>query len=198
LSAFKGEYPTNEEIAETAAHIELDVLGLPGGKQDHYATALGGTHSLLFKNDYVIPHRIAARREMISSLCLFFTGYSRDAREILISQNQTGLDFIKESAHDALGFWERGDVFRFGELMHEHWVAKQTRAVGMSNEHINELYKTALDNGAIGGKLVGAGGGGFLLFVTRDREKLVKAMAEAGLKETKFEISWPGTSIIGD
>lgn len=93
---------------------------------------------------------------------------------------------------------EKGETRRFGELMHEHWTCKKKRSTGMSNNRIDELYDVAMKNGAVGGKLVGAGGGGFLMFYTEEKSKLREAMHKADAKEMRFKFDFSGTSLIGD
>ena len=144
--------------------------------------------------------------DLEDNLLLFFTGISRSASAILSDQNSKlkaresemidSLHIIKD-----LGFRSRdallaGDTKLFGELMHEHWQHKKIRTQGISSDFINDTYEKALANGAIGGKIVGAGGGGFFLFYARDRNQLRHAMREAGLKEMRFGFDFEGTKVI--
>jgi D-glycero-alpha-D-manno-heptose-7-phosphate kinase len=138
---------------------------------------------------------------------LFFTGYSRSASEILKDQKTRteGLDAAmienlhrtKELGHRSLACLEAGDTAGFAAIMHEHWLGKRARSAGMSNERINEWYDLAMENGALGGKLIGAGGGGFLMFYAEDRARLRKAMRGAGLQEVRFQFDFEGTKIVG-
>ena len=103
---------------------------------------------------------------------------------------------MKELGYRSLDALESGDAFKFGKLMHEHWENKKLRSGGMSNSKIDEWYQLAMNNGAVGGKLVGAGGGGFLMFMAKDRNQLRKAMAGAGLEEVRFKFDFEGTKIM--
>jgi D-glycero-alpha-D-manno-heptose-7-phosphate kinase len=139
-------------------------------------------------------------------LLLFFTGYSRSAGSILKDQNVrtkesdgdmlANLHFVKELGYRSKTLLEGGRTRAFGELMHEHWEHKKRRSGGMSNAKIDEWYELGMANGAAGGKLVGAGGGGFLLFYANDRYKLRQAMAKAGLEEVRFRFDFEGTKVI--
>jgi len=199
------------ELAELACKIELEKLGEPIGKQDQYIAALGGITSFTFNSDgsvRVEPLQISTEtlHQLEDNLLLFFTGISRSASTILSDQNNKSqlndrgmidnLHFIKE-----LGFRSRdallaGDTKLFGELMHEHWEHKKSRSEGMSNSFINEAYEIAMSNGAIGGKLVGAGGGGFLMFFAKDKNRLRAAMRELNLEEVRFQFDFEGTKVI--
>jgi D-glycero-alpha-D-manno-heptose-7-phosphate kinase len=180
-----------EELAELACHIEIDRLGEPIGKQDQYIAAVGGVTCFTFhKDDAVtaVPLGIGMNTmfDLEDNLLLFFTGFSRSASGILKDQQV-------RSKKDAL---ESGDTFRFGELMHEHWEHKKRRSGGMSNPKIDAWYELGMKNGAIGGKLVGAGGGGFLMFLAHDRNKLRHAMAAAGLEEVRFRFDFEGAKVV--
>jgi len=144
--------------------------------------------------------------DLEDNLLLFFTGFSRNAGSILKDQNTRtkesddemlkNLHYVKELGHRSKDALEKGDAREFGILMHEHWEHKKRRSGGMSNPRIDEWYELARRNGAVGGKLVGAGGGGFLMFYADDRNKLRHAMAHAGLEEVRFRFDFEGTKII--
>jgi len=200
-----------EELAELACHVEIDRLGEPIGKQDQYAAALGGVTCFTFhKNNEVTatPLSISMKTmfELEDNLLLFFTGFSRSASSILKDQNIrtlhsdseiiNNLNFIKNLGYKSKKVLEIGDTNSFGEIMNEHWEYKKSRSVGMSNSLIDEWYKIAMNNGAIGGKLVGAGGGGFLLFMANDRDKLRSAMTKIGLEEVRFKFDFEGTKVV--
>lgn len=200
-----------QELAELACHIEIDRLGEPIGKQDQYIAAVGGVTCFTFhKDDKVtaIPLNINMNTmfDLEDNLLLFFTGFSRSAGDILKdqkvrSQNNDGamlnnLHYVKELGHRSKIALEQGNTHLFGELMHEHWEHKKQRSGGMSNPKIDEWYDLARKNGAIGGKLVGAGGGGFLMFMAHDRKKLQQAMAAAGLEEVRFRFDFEGAKIV--
>jgi D-glycero-alpha-D-manno-heptose-7-phosphate kinase len=200
-----------EELAELACQIEIDLLGEPIGKQDQYIAAIGGITCFTFHQD----DKVSATPLVISmdtmfdledNLILFFTGVSRSAGSILKdqqirSQNNeddmlSNLNYIKKLGFRSKGALESGNTVLFGELMHEHWEHKKRRSVGMSNPQIDEWYDLAMKNGAIGGKLVGAGGGGFLMFVAQDRNKLRHTMAVEGLEEVRFRFDFEGTKVV--
>ena len=199
------------ELAELACHIEIDRLGEPVGKQDQYIAAYGGITCFAFnRDDTVASSPLAASIETMfdleDNLLLFFTGFSRSAGSILKDQNTRtqqsddemlkNLHYVKELGHRSREALETGNVVRFGELMHEHWLNKKRRSGGMSNAQIDAWYELAMKNGAVGGKLVGAGGGGFLLFYADDRSKLRHAMRRAGLEEVRFRFDFEGTKIV--
>lgn len=208
LYAHQRNHVDSETLAELACHVEIDLLGEPIGKQDQYAAAFGGVSCFEFStegNVNVVPLQISqeALYELEDSLMLFFTGFSRSARNILIDQKRKSqqndsemmenLHFVKKLGLESKAALEAGDVKLFGEHMHEHWVRKRARSVGMSNPKIDEWYSLALENGAIGGKLVGAGGGGFLMFMAEDKSRLRRAMHAVGLEELRFRFEFEGT-----
>ncbi|MEK9702457.1 MAG: galactokinase [Deltaproteobacteria bacterium] len=199
------------ELAELACHIEIERLQEPIGKQDQYIAAYGGITSFVFqKNGQVIaqPLQVSMQTlfELEDQLLLFFTGFSRSAGSILKDQNTrskqsdqemlNNLHYVKELGYRSKEALESGNTQHFGELMHEHWEHKKRRSGGMSNSQIDQWYQLALQNGAIGGKLVGAGGGGFLMFLAEDRTRLRKVMSQAGLEEVRFRFDFEGTKII--
>lgn len=200
-----------EKLAALACHIEIDRLGEPVGKQDQYIAAMGGITSFRFNsNDTVdvIPLNITKEtlNDLEDNLLLFFTGYSRSASNILKDQDDKSkasqslmldnLHYTKELGVRSRDALESNDCYKFGELMHEHWLHKKSRSTGMSNDKINEWYDCALRNGAVGGKLVGAGGGGFLMFYASDKFKLRSAMLACGLQELRFQFDFEGTKVV--
>ena len=200
-----------EELAELACHIEIDLLGEPIGKQDQYIAAIGGITCFTFHQDdkvSAIPLVISMDTmfDLEDNLILFFTGVSRSAGSILKeqqirSQNNEAdmlknLHFVKELGYRSKEALESGDMILFGELMNEHWEHKKLRSGGMSNPQIDDWYDLAMKNGAVGGKLVGAGGGGFLMFYASDREKLRKKMLQNRLEEVRFNFDFQGTQIV--
>ena len=199
------------ELAELACHIEIDRLGEPIGKQDQYIAAYGGLTCFTFNtDDSVVAKPLAVGMDTLfdleDNLLLFFTGYSRSAGSILKDQKTrtqkndddmlNNLHFVKELGYRSQKALEAGNVSLFGELMHEHWEHKKRRSGGMSNPQIDEWYGLGMKNGAVGGKLVGAGGGGFLMFYASDRNKLRHAMARAGLEEVRFRFDFEGTKVV--
>src|ERR1043165_4863480 len=202
LHAYRRNIVPNAEIAAQACDIEINRLREPVGKQDQYIAALGGITCFNFHPDGRVeawPARVAqeTRYNLEDNLLLFFTGYSRSAGSILKDQNDkskqddrvmlANLHQTKEIGYASQRALESGDLREFARLMDEHWQRKKARSGGMSNPKINEWYDLARANGALGGKLIGAGGGGFLMFYAEeDKSKLRHAMRQAGLKEVRF------------
>ena len=199
------------ELAEQACDIELNKLGEPIGKQDQYIAAVGGITAFTFHKDGRVEYRPARISEetlfnLEDNLLLFFTGYSRSASAILKDQNekskandQSMLDnmhFTKELGYKSLECLETGNLDEFARLMDIHWQRKKARSAGMSNAVINDWYDHAMANGALGGKLIGAGGGGFLMFYAGDKKKLRHAMREKGLQEVRFRFDFEGTKVV--
>jgi D-glycero-alpha-D-manno-heptose-7-phosphate kinase len=195
------------ELAEAACEIEMDVLGEPVGKQDPYVAAHGGICRYTFKPDghvEVEPLELPpqALRGLRDRLLLFYTGEARTASRILADQDRRSkagdqamtenLDRIKELGHRVCELLEACDLEGYAELMHEHWQHKRSRSPGMSDERIDRLYEIARSNGAIGGKLVGAGGGGFLLVYSRRPEDTRQAMAAEMAAELPFDFEFGG------
>ena len=200
-----------QELAELACDLEINRLGEPIGKQDQYIAAYGGVTCFTFNPDDTVdarPLRLTtdALHDLEDNLLLFFTGYSRRASAILQDQQTrteqsdaeivNHLHYVKDLGLRSQQALERGDMTLFGELMHEHWEHKKRRFGGMSSSDINEWYELARAHGAIGGKLVGAGGGGFLLFYSEDHRRLREAMFRAGLPEVRFRFDFEGTKML--
>jgi D-glycero-alpha-D-manno-heptose-7-phosphate kinase len=198
------------ELAELACHIEIDRLGEPIGKQDQYIAAVGGVTCFTFHRDDSVsaaPLSISMDTmfDLEDNLLLFFTGISRSAGSILKDQNTrtkqsdgdmlANLHYVKDLGYRSKQALEKGNTRLFGELMHEHWEHKKRRSGHMSNSKIDEWYELGMKNGAVGGKLVGAGGGGFLMFFAEDRNRLRRAMAHACLEEVRFRFDFEGTKV---
>jgi D-glycero-alpha-D-manno-heptose-7-phosphate kinase len=211
LHTMNKNYITRQELAEQACHIELNLLGEPIGKQDQYIASFGGITSFHFRPDdgvEVVPLRLDPEtlHNLEDNLMLFFTGVTRSASEILRDQDSRSkqndremlenLHFIKQIGCETKAAFERGDLRRFAELMHVHWEHKKRRSRGMSNPDIDECYELARRNGALGGKLIGAGGGGFLMFYTEDKTRLRRTMCEAGLREVRVRFDFQGTTVV--
>jgi D-glycero-alpha-D-manno-heptose-7-phosphate kinase len=194
-------------LAEAACEIEIDVLGEPVGKQDPYVSAHGGVCAYTIAPDgqvAVEPLELdgVTLRRLRDHLLLFYTGDARSAAAVLADQDrrsQEGDQAMLENLHltKELGLRSRdllvsGDLEAYGELMHEHWENKRRRSQGMANERIDQLYTLARRSGAIGGKLVGAGGGGFLLVYARRPEDTRQAMAAAQASELPFDFEFSG------
>jgi D-glycero-alpha-D-manno-heptose-7-phosphate kinase len=198
---------TPGDLAEAACHIEIDVLKEPVGKQDQYAAAHGGISSYTFNRDGTVdvePLELSPEtiRELRDRLLLFFTGASRSASAVLSDQVNRSVAGDKEmlaNLHQTkkMGYLSRdllvkGDLAAYAELMHEHWELKRKRSPGMANERIDNLYSLARSNGALGGKLVGAGGGGFLLVYSLHPEDTRQAMSQVGAQELTFDFEYGG------
>jgi D-glycero-alpha-D-manno-heptose-7-phosphate kinase len=200
-----------QELAELACHLEIDRLREPIGKQDQYIAAYGGLTCFNFHKD----NRVTVEPLLVSmdtmfdledNLLLFFTGFSRSAAGILEDQQArclssdeamlSNLHYVKELGHRSRAALESGNLVKFGEIMHEHWEHKKRRSGRTSNAQIDDWYALARRSGAVGGKLVGAGGGGFLMFYATDRNLLRHAMANAGLEEVRFKFDFEGTKVI--
>lgn len=199
------------ELAEEACHVEIDLLKESVGKQDQYIAAFGGVTGFQFlPNDHVEVRPLKVDTETLynleDNLLLFFTGYSRSASAILKDQDDRSksrdqgmidnLHFIKDLGWQSKEALEAGDLHKFAELLNVHWEWKRRRSAGMTNADVDEWYKLAMENGAMGGKLIGAGGGGFMMFYTEDKTRLRHAMSQAGLKEVRFRFDFEGTKTI--
>ena len=200
-----------QDLAEQACHIEIELLGEPIGKQDQYIAAYGGITCFRFHSNGQVeawPLKVdpSTLYDLEDNLLLFFTGYSRPASTILREQDQkskqndkemiANLHFTKELGRESKDALETGDLHRFAELMNVHWEHKKQRSSGMSNQQINDWYDLGRRNGALGGKLIGAGGGGFLMFYAEDKSQLRHAMREAGLTEVRYRFDFEGTKVV--
>jgi D-glycero-alpha-D-manno-heptose-7-phosphate kinase len=208
--AFKREHVTAGALAEEACHIEIDLLQSGVGKQDQYVAAYGGIITMEFAPDGAVrvsPLSLsnATLHDLEERLLMFFTGYSRDASTILAHQNQQSrqkdaamlenLHFTKQLGLRIREALEQGDVRAFAAMMHEHWEWKRRRSPEVSNPRIDRWYEVGVKNGALGGKLVGAGGGGFLLFYADNPQALRLAMAAEGLTEVRFFFDHDGSVV---
>ena len=211
LYTYQRKVAHSQELAELACHIEIDRLGEPIGKQDQFIAAFGGMTCFTFHKDHrvtVEPLRVSMKtmHDLEDNLLLFFTGFNRNAGSILKDQHVRSqardpdmlqnLDYVKSLGYRSKEALEAGDLPRFGELLHEQWEHKKRRSGAASNPQIDAWYSLAMNNGAIGGKLVGAGGGGFLMFYAADRSRLRNTMAAAGLEEVRFRFDFEGTKVV--
>jgi D-glycero-alpha-D-manno-heptose-7-phosphate kinase len=198
---------TPQTLAEQACEIEIDVLGEPVGKQDQYVAAHGGVCAYTFHPDGhvdVDPLELSDQTmaDLRNNLLLFYTGTARSASRILadqVTRTTSGdgemldnLHQIKAMGHQSADLLREGDLFGYAELMHEHWQLKRRRSAGMTDERIDNLYTLARRSGVVGGKLVGAGGGGFLLVYARRPDDTRQAMAAAGVEELYFDFDSQG------
>lgn len=207
LHAYKGEYATPEQLAKEACYIERDCLGQKIGIQDQYAVAYGGLNRYRFYNDgsvSVVPGIInkEVREKLLNKLLLFFTGKTRDSRKILSEQSATieskrkNLDELVHTVDYVYERLAKGDVDCIGRLLDKTWNIKKQLAGGISNEEIDAMYNTAIKTGAIGGKILGAGGGGFmLLYVPEDMQGALRANMKE-YREVPFNIDFQGSRII--
>jgi len=211
LHAYKRNLVHPAELAEQACEVELGRLKEPIGKQDQYIAAYGGITCFKFLESGKVeawPLKLSdeTRDNLEDNLLLFFTGYSRSASAILKEQDTKSksddksmienLHFVKDLGLQSQVALEGGKLDEFARLMDVHWQRKKQRSGGMSNPKINEWYDLAMANGALGGKLIGAGGGGFLMFYADDKVKLRHAMRRSGLKEVRFRFDFEGTKLV--
>jgi len=211
LHTLKRDFMPPQALAEEACHIELDLLKEPIGKQDQYIAAFGGITCFQFQPDgKVIAEPLKMPAEALANLednlLLFFTGNSRSASDILRDQDTRTKDNSSEMLDNLhftkqLGLQSRdallaGDLRKFAELMHVHWEHKKKRSPNISSGQVNHLYEMARGNGALGGKLIGAGGGGFLMFYTEEKTRLRHAMRNAGLREVRTQFDFAGTTVV--
>ena len=212
LNCYQGKYMSKGKLAEKACEVEIQKLGSPIGKQDQYAAAFGGLNFIRFHQDgevSVSPLLVKAEtyRQLQKNLVMFYTGNIRSANAILSEQkqnmsSQAKVDNLKKMcslAEEMRSALELDRLDDFGDLLNEGWKLKRTLASGISNAAIDEAYEIAMQNGALGGKLLGAGGGGFLLFycLSGNQEKLKVALR---LRQFPFSFEKDGTAVayIGD
>lgn len=207
LHAFKGEYVTPKQLAKEACYIEIDCLGQRIGIQDQLAVAYGGFNRYRFMNDgsiSVTPGiiNIKIREKLVSRLMLFFTGNTRDSRKILSEQSESieskrkSLDELVRTVDRVYEKLIQGDIDCVGNELDKTWQIKKKLAGGISNENIDTMYNVAIGAGAVGGKILGAGGGGFmLLYVPEDAQKNVRN-AMKDYREVPFVIDYQGSRII--
>lgn len=211
LHSMKGNIVSTRTLAEEACDIEMNRLHEPIGKQDQYIAAYGGITCMNFHKDgYVWVDPLEISNETLynleDNLCLYFTGFSRSAGSILEEQDKKSkamdadmiknLDFVKDLGFQSKKAFETGDLNTFADIMNVHWEYKKKRSGGMSNPQIDEWYDLAMKNGAMGGKMIGAGGGGFLMFYANDKIKLRKAMSQTGMTEVRFRFEKEGSKIL--
>lgn len=206
LYAYKGASVSMERLAREASEIEIDILGEPIGKQDQYAAAYGNMNCIRFNSDETvevapIPLSRDTRKEVEERLCLYHVGGERRSKDILLEQkNNTASGSKVENLKKMVGLAEdlrdslaRGRVDELGTLLHQGWLHKRELASSITNGNIDSLYEKALRSGAEGGKLLGAGGTGFLLLYSRDHTGLAEAM---GCRTMRFAIDTEGSKLI--
>ena len=208
LNCYKGKFVSKDKLAKLACEVEIEKLGNPIGKQDQYGAALGGLNFIKFNQDGSVSHEPILMegktyKELQKNLLMFYTGTTRSANTILAEQtkNITSDDKARNLlkmcglAKDMKVALENNDISSFGKILDEGWQLKKELASGIANPAIDEAYEIAMKNGALGGKLLGAGGGGFLLFYCEEekQDQLKKAI---GLRELDFSFERDGTSVI--
>jgi D-glycero-alpha-D-manno-heptose-7-phosphate kinase len=215
LHAFRREFMSTEELAREACRIEIEILGEPIGKQDQYIAAYGGVSAMTFEKDGTVHvERLPIRDEVIDeldrNLLIFYSGVERSASAVLSDQAKTitqNKDSAVERMHriKALGYDTKrillsGEVDTYGEMLHEHWTNKRKLASTMSDPRIDEAYEAARNHGAIGGKLMGAGGGGFFMFYVRPAEKrrVHESLVALGLEPMRFHFDFDGARIVAN
>jgi D-glycero-alpha-D-manno-heptose-7-phosphate kinase len=210
LLAYQHRFASNTQIAEIACHLEIERLGEPVGKQDQYIAALGGVTAVEFRPDDTVVARPLtlsdeARRLLQENLLLFYTGVRRSASDELRALSEgsvagpdvtRNLDEVMQSGYRSVEALERADLATFAKLLSEQWELKHARSPSAVHQRVDDWIQQGLNAGALGGKLVGAGGGGFLLFYAERKPDLRATMAELGLPEVDFAIDYLGTSVI--
>ncbi len=211
LHTMQGNIVSTRTLAEEACEIEMNRLHEPIGKQDQYIAAYGGITCMNFHKDgYVWVDPLNISKETLynleDNLILYFTGFSRSAGSILKEQDEKSkkkdddmiknLDFVKDLGYQSKAAFEKGDLDTFADIMNTHWAYKKKRSGGMSNPQIDEWYDLAMKNGAMGGKMIGAGGGGFLMFYANDKVKLRHAMKQTGMTEVRFRFEMEGSKVL--
>jgi D-glycero-alpha-D-manno-heptose-7-phosphate kinase len=211
LHTLKKQIVPKQDLAEEACEIEIERLREPVGKQDQYISVFGGITCFTFHTDgrvSVEPLALTpeALLDLEDNLALFFTGYTRAASSILreqetksLAQNDAmlrNLHCVKEFGLRSREALEKGDLRAFAAIMHEHWEHKKQRSKAMTNPQIDAWYELARRNGALGGKLIGAGGGGFLMFYTEDKTRLRRVLRETGLREVRIRFDIQGTTVV--
>lgn len=215
LHTYKKEFVSQKQLAEEACKIEIEILKEPIGKQDQYIAAFGGITSFEFAKDgsvTVKPVKMSdeARDELHSNIMLFYTGITRSASKILREQHEKSerdedavidtLHEIKRIGLETKVAFERGDIDKLGEFLDVHWNIKKQLSKGITNEYIDDCYNLAKKNGALGGKIMGAGGGGFFMFYhngnNTEKTALIRALGEKGLKRMRYDFDFEGSKII--
>ncbi len=213
LHTYKREFITLDRLAKEACHIEIDVLGEPIGKQDQYIAAFGGITCLTFNKDGTVqaePLKLSDETldDLQNNLLFFFTGKERKASEILVEQversndndpdMEANLHQIKDIGLKTKEYLEKGQTDMLGKLMHEHWEAKKRRSKKMTDPFIDQCYQEAIKSGATGGKLIGAGGGGFLIFYCPNdkKTKVSASLKKLGLERERFGFDFDGARIL--
>ena len=214
LHTLKREYISLEELAERACHLEIELLKSPIGKQDQYIAAFGGLTVLDIKKDGTVHVRKANVTEAViddlnRNLLMFYTRTQRDANEILSEQTKgaqqekknviESMHYIKEIGYKILEALETGNLSKVGVLFDQHWEYKKRISSKISNPRFNQIYQTAKETGALGGKISGAGGGGFFAFYVEENHlKFREVMKKLGLREMRYRFDFEGTKVLAN
>jgi len=215
LHTYKREFVSSRQLAEEACHIEIDLLGEPVGKQDQYIAAFGSVTAFTFHPGgevevEPVPVRDEALDELESNLVIVWSGVERPASVVLSEQGKRirelepdvveRMHAIKEIGREVHRLLVEGDVDRYGELLHHHWTQKRKLASKMTDSTLDEHYEAARAAGALGGKLMGAGGGGFFMFYARpaDKRRVIEAMGARGLRQLRFRFDVDGARIVAN
>lgn len=212
LYAYKRKYISSEEIARAACNLELNILKQPIGKQDQYVATFGGFRAYWFNTDGTVTIKEVdinkqALNDLQNNILLFHLKNERSAGSILKDQDSKSksndkstldrLHKIKELGLCTKAAFEKGNIDEFGEILHEHWLTKKKLSSKVSNSFIDEAYELAGKNGSVGGKVVGAGGGGFLLlYCPHNKSRLISAMKKTGLTPMWFSFDKEGAKIV--
>ncbi|HST23196.1 MAG TPA: galactokinase [Blastocatellia bacterium] len=213
LYELKREKVPTQALAEQACHIEMEIAGHPSGKHDPYLAAFGGFTCLDIDTDgrvKVTPLDISITtvEEFRNNVLLFYTGLTRSSSEILEAQRQDterkdsavvdSLHHTKELGYRIKEALEQGDLERFGMMLDEHWQNKKRRSMKISDARLDHWYETVKSCGGLGGKIMGAGGGGFFMFFcpNQSKAKIRKALAEAGLREMPYDFDYEGAKVM--
>jgi D-glycero-alpha-D-manno-heptose-7-phosphate kinase len=212
LHAYRHDFVTSQTLAEEACEIEMNRLGEPVGKQDQYIAAYGNVTALTIEPDGSVsvdpvPVRDEVLDDLANSLVVFYSGVERQAKVVLEQQAQSlrtaepalsDMHRIKELGHEVYRLLVTGDIDRYGEILHEHWLRKRGMASAMTDASLDQIYEDARRAGALGGKLMGAGGGGFFMFYVRpgERRKVWDTLSRRGLKPLRFHFERAGARIV--
>ena len=215
LHTYRREFVSSRQLAEEACLIEMDRLGEPIGKQDQYIAAFGSVTAFTFGTDgsvevEPVPVRDEVLDELETNLVILWSGVERPASVVLSEQGRRlrelepdvieRMHAIKEIGHEVYRLLVAGDVDRYGELLHEHWTKKRKLASKMTDPTLDEHYEAARAAGALGGKLMGAGGGGFFMFYVRpaDKRRVIESMTARGLRQLRFRFDVDGARIVAN
>ncbi len=210
LNAYKGNFSSCEFLGEQSCKIEIDICGEPIGKQDQYAAAFGGFNLIEFKkNGEVLVKPIITKKETLleieQNLMVFYTGLTRNASSILKEQNDRIQNDDKKAenllkmvdlTYELYNEIQNNNTRVFGEILHENWELKKKLSNGISNPFIDDCYNAAVNAGALGGKILGAGAGGFLLFYVEKNKQNSVLNSLSNLKQVNFSFENNGSQII--